>query len=304
MSLPLTLLFLTCFIFVLYHILQSEYLQCAPAKLKKFLAERPFTSEKEFFISNLKNLYETHKDIVKKAINQSSDKSSDIIKLLESKNNGSARSDVSRSNNSFFSSITEKLPEEVSDGISEAISPFKNLSPSFKKFLKILAIFLGVLLLISFIANLSAEKKVASPSSSPSTEPVAASQPVPASKVEEPNYDNLDFLKSFDGKYPADVKLFDNPVLSSRLTKILGNRFNFLKENFAVESPMTINQNIFIARGCQAHNCVFTNFIIIADIEKNIIYIGIREEQDIKTYSEDGSDALSKINEYSDWSSN
>ena len=45
------------------------------------------------------------------------------------------------------------------------------------------------------------------------------------------NSDSLDFLKKFNGKYPNDVKLFDNLTLKLRLQKLLGNRYTFLKEH-------------------------------------------------------------------------
>lgn len=101
---------------------------------------------------------------------------------------------------------------------------------------------------------------------------------------------NLDFLKEFNGKYPNDVKLLDNPVLTQRLKKLLGDRFTFLKETWAVETPIEIKNNIFVASGCQAHNCDNTNFLLVVDFSKNIVYAGVREEENVKLYAEDGSD--------------
>jgi flagellar biosynthesis component FlhA len=101
--------------------------------------------------------------------------------------------------------------------------------------------------------------------------------------------ENLEFLKNLNGKYPDEVKLLDNPALIKRLKKLLGNRFKFLKETWAVESPIKIKDNIFVASGCQAHNCGSTNFIIVVDLSKNVMLAGVREEDQVKTYSEDGS---------------
>ncbi|MDP1726238.1 MAG: hypothetical protein Q8M15_05600 [Bacteroidota bacterium] len=109
---------------------------------------------------------------------------------------------------------------------------------------------------------------------------------------------NLDFLKKLNGKYPYEVKLFDNSILKQRLKKLLGNsRYNFLKETWAVETPMEFANNIFVASGCQAHNCGSTNFIIVVDLTNNVMYAGIREEDKVKTYSEDGSNSP-KVNEW------
>jgi len=103
---------------------------------------------------------------------------------------------------------------------------------------------------------------------------------------------NLDFLKQLNGKYPYEVKLFDNSTFTQRLKKLLGNsRYNFLTETWAVEIPMEFTNNIFVASGCQAHNCDSTNFIIVVDFSKNVMYAGVREEDKVKTYSEDGSNS-------------
>jgi hypothetical protein len=101
--------------------------------------------------------------------------------------------------------------------------------------------------------------------------------------------DNLDNLKKMNGKYPYEAKLLSNPALTKRLKSLLKGRYRFLKETWAVETPIEINNNIFVASGCQQHNCGNTNFIIVFDFSKDILYAGIREEQVVKIYSEDGS---------------
>lgn len=111
------------------------------------------------------------------------------------------------------------------------------------------------------------------------------------------NSSNLDFLKSTNGKYPYEIKLLKNSILTQRLEKLIGNRYNFLKETWAVETPIEVKDNIFVAFGCQAHNCGSTNFIIIIDFNKNILYAGIRENDIVKLYSEDGSDSY-KLNDF------
>ena len=109
---------------------------------------------------------------------------------------------------------------------------------------------------------------------------------------------NLDFLKKLNGKYPHDVTLLDNSALTDRLKKLISNsRFTFLKATWELESPMEFKNNIFMATGAQAHNAGSTNFIIVYDFTTNIMYAGIREEDKVKTYSEDGSNSQ-KINEW------
>lgn len=105
--------------------------------------------------------------------------------------------------------------------------------------------------------------------------------------IENPNNDNIDFLNNMNGKYPFKVKFLENILIKRRLKKLLGNRFAFFVETWAVETPIIIENNIFVAWGCQQHNCGSTNFIIVVNLQKNVMYAGIREEGQIETYSED-----------------
>lgn len=113
----------------------------------------------------------------------------------------------------------------------------------------------------------------------------------------EKTINDLEFLKTLNGKYPNDAKLFENIAFTLRLKKILGDRYTFLKETWAVETPMEYSNDVFTASACQAHNCGATNFIIVYDFSKNVMYAGIREEEKVKTYAEDGS-TNSKITEW------
>jgi hypothetical protein len=97
---------------------------------------------------------------------------------------------------------------------------------------------------------------------------------------------DLDFLVEFEGKYPHDVNFLDNPVIQQRLRTMLGDRFLFLKEKWAVETPIKIKNNILVASACEAHNCDNTNFMIAIDIANNLMYAGIREGQNAKLYYE------------------
>lgn len=103
------------------------------------------------------------------------------------------------------------------------------------------------------------------------------------------NKDDLKYLKHYNGKYPSEIKLLSNLSLTKRLKPLLKEKFTFLKDTWAVETPIEIKDNVFIAWGCQQHNCSNTNFIIVVDFSKNIVYVGIRENENVKTYSEDGT---------------
>jgi Domain of unknown function (DUF4359) len=99
---------------------------------------------------------------------------------------------------------------------------------------------------------------------------------------------SLNFLKDMNGKHTFHVKLFDNPSFSNRVKKIIGSRFEFLKETWAVEPPMEFVNNVFSATGCQEHNCPENNFVIVYDFTTDVMSVGIHEAWKITTYSENG----------------
>ena len=102
-------------------------------------------------------------------------------------------------------------------------------------------------------------------------------------------YYPLSYLKKYNGQYPQKTKLLGNNPLTKRLKMLMKSRYNYLVKTWAVETPIEIKNNMFSAWGCQQHNCSNTNFIIVVDFIKNVVYVGIREEEKIKIYSEDGT---------------
>ncbi|MBB6680830.1 hypothetical protein H4O20_05185 [Aequorivita sp. 609] len=108
---------------------------------------------------------------------------------------------------------------------------------------------------------------------------------------------NLTFLKSFNGKYPNEAKIFENKKFTDRLKSVLGSKYEYLIETWQVEKPIEIDDNFFISWACQKHNCYNTNFIIIYNFEKDIIEIGIREEMNTSVFS----DGVKKSNILTDW---
>ncbi len=97
---------------------------------------------------------------------------------------------------------------------------------------------------------------------------------------------DFDYLKNLDGKYPFEVKLLENVLLQKKIKKLIGNRFDFLKNKWSTEVPIKIEDGCFIASGCEQHNCNNTNFIIIIELSTNKTFVGIREENEIEIFSD------------------
>lgn len=139
------------------------------------------------------------------------------------------------------------------------------------------------LLFLVWATTLKALNKVIAPLDIPKTSIGSYNE------INQKQKNGLAYLKKFKGEYPYEGNLFNDKLLSKRLKSLLKNRFFFLKKTWAVETPIEVNNNTFKAWGCKQHFCDSTNFIIVVDFKKNVIYVGIRENENVKVYSEDGS---------------
>lgn len=118
---------------------------------------------------------------------------------------------------------------------------------------------------------------------------------------------NLSYMKSYNDKYPFEVKLIEKKgAFRTRLQKLMGKeKFQDLEDFFNVESPITIKNNVMIAYGCMQHNCDGFYFKIFYDFNKDIINVGIKEgEKPIEILGEKGiildKAAAFKIDPYKD----
>ncbi len=118
---------------------------------------------------------------------------------------------------------------------------------------------------------------------------------------------NLSYMKSYNDKYPFEVKLIEKKgAFRTRLQKLMGKeKFQDLEDFFNVESPITIKNNVMIAYGCMQHNCDGFYFKIFYDFNKDIINVGIKEgEKSIEVLGEKGiildKAAAFKIDPYTD----
>lgn len=99
---------------------------------------------------------------------------------------------------------------------------------------------------------------------------------------------DLAFLRQLEGKYPDEVKLFENTIFRQRLRHLTGRQFRFMVRNFNVQTPAEIIDNIFVIFACRAHNCTYTDFIVVYDFTNDILHAGIRKKEQEKIYSEGG----------------
>ena len=117
---------------------------------------------------------------------------------------------------------------------------------------------------------------------------VVKNRAVLLSENQPPKAKNLNFLKAYRGKYAFRIKLFSKSAFTNRLKKLTGNRYKLITDTCIVALPIKIENNQFIVEGCQPHNCPDTNYIIVYDFSTNVMFVGIKKEFAIRTFSENG----------------
>lgn len=126
-------------------------------------------------------------------------------------------------------------------------------------------------------------KPTVSPEAKPSPSAnVAVTKPSPSQASIIP------ILKKSAGKYPYEVKLLDNEELKDRLKKLLGKDFAAMKANWNVETPMEIENGIFKASACEAHNCASNTYVLFVDLNNDNINVFHVEDSGTKHYFEGG----------------
>lgn len=148
----------------------------------------------------------------------------------------------------------------------------------------LLSIFVGVWLSdpsnLSFLSNIDSETKVESSNNTQLQNEITNNTQVP---------NDLEFLSESNGKYPSDIKLFDNDIFKTRLVGLIGEKYNSLIEKWNTEYPIEVSDNnVFVATANETQNSVLTCFILVFDITNNILYVGMKEDGEIQLYSESG----------------
>ena len=119
--------------------------------------------------------------------------------------------------------------------------------------------------------------------------------------TENSTSDNLDFLMKLNGKCISEVNLLNNTVFKMRLKKIIGSQYDNLEGFMWVQSPIEINNGLFYAWGMARSSGGDPSAVIMADINKNILYVGIQYDYKVTIYSEDGNNAPQRL---LDWAGN
>jgi hypothetical protein len=112
---------------------------------------------------------------------------------------------------------------------------------------------------------------------------------------------NLHFLREYKGKYPDDIRLLEHPEISRRLKAMLGNEtYALILGIWEVETPVEIESDVLYTWGMQAHSGGDPGVVFMADINRNILYIGIRQDGTEQLFAEDGGSLPARLTEWSE----
>lgn len=111
----------------------------------------------------------------------------------------------------------------------------------------------------------------------------------------------LEFLSKYNGKYPFEVKLLNNPTIKKRLQHLLGvQQYTFVKEIMEVETPIEVKDGLFYAEGMQAHSGGDPSAVIMADILKDILFVGIFKDGKASFFAEGNAEPPLKLKDWAD----
>ena len=95
------------------------------------------------------------------------------------------------------------------------------------------------------------------------------------------------------GKYPHEIKLFDDKGVSDRLKKLLGTQYADMVKNFNVESPIASENGIYKLTGCKQHDCPGYSTNIYYDAMDDNLNVSIDKNGKVTDFAEKGKITVS-----------
>lgn len=96
------------------------------------------------------------------------------------------------------------------------------------------------------------------------------------------------------GKYPHDIKFFEDKNITERLKKLTGAQYDEMVKNFDVESPVSSENGIYKLTGCKQHDCPGYATSIFYDAKNDNLNISINKNGKVTEFAEKGKIAVSE----------
>jgi hypothetical protein len=88
------------------------------------------------------------------------------------------------------------------------------------------------------------------------------------------------------GKYPHEIKLFEDKSITDRLKKLVGAQYNDMIKYFNVESPIASENGIYKLTGCKQHDCPGYSTDIYYDAKDDNLNVMIDQNGKLTDFSE------------------
>lgn len=96
------------------------------------------------------------------------------------------------------------------------------------------------------------------------------------------------------GKYPHDIKFFEDKSITGRLKKLAGAQYDEMIKNFNVESPITSEKAIYKLSGCKQHDCPGYATHIYYDAKNDNLNVSIDKNGKVTDFAEKGKITVSE----------
>lgn len=116
-------------------------------------------------------------------------------------------------------------------------------------------------------------------------EPIIVEEEIP--EVVVPNVP-LGFLVTYEGKYAAQEKLFQNQTLAKRLKGLKRFNYDVLVQNYNTETSLVIIDNIVHMSGCKQHSCASNAYDFFIDLDNDNINVFYFRNNMLRVYQEKG----------------
>jgi hypothetical protein len=96
--------------------------------------------------------------------------------------------------------------------------------------------------------------------------------------------------------------LLKNPVIQTRMKKLLGNKYGSFMESFETLNPVAKEGNFLFSSGCLIHACTHLESAIAVDLANKTIHAAIFRQDEKTRYFNEGGKATPKV--IRDWANN
>lgn len=147
----------------------------------------------------------------------------------------------------------------------------------------------------SLLAVVSCKKEVKTESSSNGTDSItvnASNDSLAAPKTDSAaspaNASSDNIITKNEGKYPHDIKLFEDKSFAERVKKLTGTQYDEMLKNFNVESPVVSEKGIYKVTGCKQHDCPGYSTSIFYDSKNDNLNVSIDKNGKVTDFAEKG----------------